>query len=199
MKTTIVAILGLLLLASGSQSQTEDGSDLEAYIEEIRASGISEMGRSHVRSVSGICSGSSILEYRVDETSGRYWPSYTSATCPKPNADTVEIKEWKMLRLSEADMLANEFTRFADADGSGFVTTKEAADFRWLVEYGYLVAQVIRDEGPNVDFVVRASGKDVEEAVSRMEEYKALARRITEAGVTGLPDITVADAGAPFE
>jgi hypothetical protein len=122
-----------------------------------------------------------------------------SATCPKPDADTAEIKQWKELRLSETDVLVNELKRFADVDGSGFITTREAGEFRRLVEYGYLVAQVIRDEGPNLDFVVRASGNDAEEAVRRMEEYKALARRISEAGVTDMPDITVADAGAPFE
>jgi hypothetical protein len=101
--------------------------------------------------------------------------------------------------LSEADILVDQLKPFADADDSGFVTTEEAADFRWLVEYGYLVAQVIRDEGPSIDFVARASGKDLGDAERRVEEYKALARRITEAGVTDLPDVTVADAGSPFE
>ena len=62
-----------------------------------------------------------------------------------------------------------------------------------------MVAQVIRDEGPNIDFVVRASGKDLEEAERQMKEYKALAQRITEAGVTDLPDVTVVGAGVLFE
>jgi len=199
MKTLVMAMLGLLMLSDTVQSQAEHGADLEAYLEEIRASGISEMGRSHIRSVASVCVGSSILEYRLDEVSGRYWPSYMSATCPSPNADTPEIDQWKKLRLSDAEMLVDKLKPFADADDSGFVTTKEATDFRWLVEFGYLVAQVIRDEGPSIDFIVRASGKDLEDAMGRIEAYKGLAQRITEAGVTHLPDVTVADAGSPFE
>lgn len=93
----------------------------------------------------------------------------------------------------------DKFKQFADADQSGFVTTKEAGKLRQLLEYGFLVAQVIRDEGAKMEFVVRASGKNLDEATQELESYRALARRIAEAGVTNLPDVTVADAGSPSE
>jgi hypothetical protein len=104
MKTMVIAMLGLLVLSGTAQSQGGGGTDLEAYLEEIRASGISEMGLSHIRSIASICAGSSILEYRVDEVSGRYWPSYMSATCPDPNAEAPELEQWKKLRLEETSV-----------------------------------------------------------------------------------------------
>jgi hypothetical protein len=199
MRTTLVAILAILALAGVARAQTEKGADLEAYIADIRASGVSETGRSHLRSVAGVCCGATILAYRKDEASGQYWASYTSATCPKPATDTAGIEQWKVLQRSKADELTSQLKPFADADGSGFVTTQEASDFRFLMEYGYLVAQVIRDEGPSIDLVARASGMDVDAAMHRIEAYKVLAQRIDEAGIAELPDVTLADAGSSAE
>jgi len=198
MKWTFVLVV-CVALGSGSPAQARGGEDLEAYIEGIRASGISEMGLVQLRSIAAICAGSTILEYRVDEASGQYWPSYRSTTCPRPETDTAGITEWKELRMTESQKLAGELKQFADADGSGFVTTAEASEFRRLVEFGYLVDQVIRDEGASLDLVARASGKSDEDAARDIDEYRKLARRINESGLTTLPELIVADAGAPFQ
>lgn len=193
MKAILVslAITPVMLTASGQP--LGDGADLTAYLQEIRTSGVSEFGKMQLNSVAGICSGATIFEYRLDKESGRYWPSYTSATCPKPGADPPEIEKWKRLTLSDTAMLVGKLKPFADFDASGFVTTQEASDFRWLVEYGYLVAQVIRDEGAKMEFVTRASGKDLTTASRDLARYQDLARKLAGAGITCLPDATVAD------
>jgi hypothetical protein len=198
MKTTIVAIVLLTTVFAGSRVRAGDGADLAAYLEQIRASGISEVGKADLATIASICAGGTLLEYRMDEASGRYWPGYMSTTCPKPNADPPEIERWKQLTRSESDVLVGKLKRFADADESGFVTTREASDFRFLVEYGYLVAQVIRDQGAKMELVVRASGKDLETATRDIARYRALASQLGQAGITCLPDVAVANAGAPF-
>jgi len=191
MRMAIIAVLSVVSLAGAVVSCAKKTSDLDTYIEEIRASGVSEMGRNQILFVASVCAGSVVLEYRADAASGRYLPSYTSTTCPNPGVDTVDLEQWKQARRAEAEKLVNSLKRFADADGSGFVTTDEAFAFRRSVEFGYLAAQVIRDEEAKLESIARASGIDLEEAARRVEEYRVLARRITEAGVGELPDVTI--------
>jgi hypothetical protein len=190
MRNAVFAMMCLLLAVGISQAQGEK-SDLEEYIETIRAWGMTETGRMQIRSVANLCAGATVLEYRKDDASRRYWPSYTSATCPKPDADPPEVERWKSMRMSEADRLVGGLREFADADGSGFVTTEEANDFRYLIEFGYLVAQVARDEGPGIDRVAQASGMEPADAQARLDAYQALANRITAAGVAELPQVVL--------
>jgi hypothetical protein len=67
-----------------------DPADLDAYLEEIRESGMTEMARASLRAVAGVYLGHLLLEYRLDEASGRYWPSYRSTVCANPAADPNE-------------------------------------------------------------------------------------------------------------
>jgi hypothetical protein len=181
-----VAIL-LSLVAVGSVAQVGEQSDLDRYIEEIKASGMSEQGRTHIYTVASICTGNLILKYHHDEASGQYWPSYSGTTCPKPDADTPEIARWKKLMISETDQLVVRLRPFADSDKSGFVTTEEASDFRFLIEFGILAGQVFQEESADLDTLSRASGIVVGEVADRLEAYRTLARRITDSGVTVLP------------
>jgi hypothetical protein len=189
MNRLLFAVLFVLASVAAAGAQQGKPSDLESYLESIRAARISEVGRSQILTIAGICAGATILDYRKDESSGRYWPSYTSATCPKPDADPPQVEQWKKLRLSESDVLTDKLKPFADTDGSGFVTTKEASDFRWLVEFGYLVNQVNREEGTSAALIARASGYDTGEVARKVKEYDALAHKIDEAGVTKLPQV----------
>ncbi len=180
---------GLVLFASFANAG--DGADLTAYIESIRASGMSESAQMHIRSIAGIACGASILKYIEDEESGRYWPSYTSATCPNPNADAPELTQWKKVKTDESSVLVPKLQPFADADGSGFVTTDEGTTFRYLLEFGYMAAQAMEEHGANYDAIARAAGTGVDAAEKRVHEYAVLAKRIAGAGIEGLPQIDV--------
>jgi hypothetical protein len=197
MKRSFVVTSTLVLLSLSAHSTSAgDGADLAAYIESIRASGMSEMAQSQIGSVASIVAGASILTFRANTESGRYWPSYMSATCPNPNADPPELTRWKTHKTDERSVVLQQLKPFADADGSGFVTTQEGGDFRFLLEFGYLAAQVIRDEAATVQAIARASGKDVADAEASLREYAALSKRITEAGVAGLPEVVIPGTGS---
>jgi hypothetical protein len=190
--TRLTLLCALFAVASHAERvQAGDGADLTAYIESIRASGMSEMGKSMISSVAYIASGATILSYRKDPESGQYWGSYMSATCPNPTADPPELTRWKQTKTDESASLVEKLKPFADADGSGFVTTKEGSDFRFLLEFGYLADQAIRDEGSQIETVARAAGLDVAATEARVREYTAIAKRISDAGVTGLPEISI--------
>lgn len=182
----VVAVGSLATAAPG------DGADLTAYIESIRASGMSENAQMQIRSVAGIACGASILKYVEDKESGRYWPSYTSATCPNPKADAPELTKWKKVKTDESAELVAQLQPFADADGSGFVTTEEGTQFRYLLEFGYMAAQAIEEHGPTIESVARANGTDIDATKERVREYVTMSARIREAGIQGLPELTVA-------
>lgn len=187
----LLTVAVFVAIAFSLPAFAEDSADLAAYIESIRASGMSEMAASNVRMVAGVLTNATILSYKKDPASGQYWTSYTSATCPKPDADDLELTRWKQSKVSESGMLLPKLKPIADADGSGFVTTPEAGMFRDTVEFGYLAAQAVRDDGPTIEAIARAAGRDIPAAEAKLREYATIAKRITDAGVTGLPVVDI--------
>jgi hypothetical protein len=190
-RSFVVTATFVLVSISIHSASAGDGADLTAYIESIRASGMSEAAQMQVGSIASVVAGATILTYQVDPESGRYWPGYMSTTCPNPNADPPELTRWKSLKTDESAVVLEQLKPFADADGSGFVTSQEGSDFRWLLEFGYLAAQTIRDEEATVQAIARASGKDVAATEASLREFAALSERITAAGVAGLPEVVV--------
>jgi len=193
MRTLRFALCAVALCATViTPAAAGDGADLTAYIESVRAAGMSETAQSQLRSVASIACGASILKYIEDKESGRYWPSYTSATCPNPNADAPELTKWKQVKKDETAETAQKLKPFADRDGSGFVTTEEGTDFRYLIEFGYLADQVAGEQAASLEAIARASGTDIAAAEKRVRDYAAISKRITDAGIGGLPQINVA-------
>ena len=186
-----LSCLSIAVVAVGSFASASpgDGADLTAYIESIRASKMSENAQSALVTVAGIACGATILKYIEDKESGRYWPSYQSAVCPNPTADAPELTRWKTIKVDESSALAQKLQPFADADRSGFVTTEEGMNFRFLIEYGYMAKQVMEEHEGSYDSIARAAGTDASAAEKRAQEYSALAKRISEAGIQGLPQL----------
>jgi hypothetical protein len=192
MKQVLSLALAVFLVTNlPHRAAAGDGADLAAYIETIRASGMSETATSAIRTVASIVSGATILSFRPDPSSGQYYPSYMSATCPKPDADEPELTQWKQMKTSESGALLPRLKPFADADGSGFVTTEEAMTFRYLVEFGYLAEQAARDEAPSMEVIARAAGKDAAATEVELRRYTTLSKRVADAGVAGLPDLDI--------
>ena len=130
--------------------------------------------------------------FEWDEASGRYWPSYHSANCPLPGADPEETAAWEEEQelAREADLAGVK--GFADADGSGFVSTAEGQDFRSLVEYGYLAAQLLEEGKTSIQELAAASGLSEPAARSRLDAYLAVVERDKASGSTLFPEIPYA-------
>ncbi len=190
MKMSSILLFFLVVFAPGAAT-AGDGPDLTAYIESIRASGMSENASMQIGSVASILAGGTVLSYQKDPESGRYWGSYMSTTCPNPNADPPELTRWKQLKTDDTSKVRQQLRPFADADGSGFVTTSEGSDFRYLLEFGYLAAQAIRDDGATIEAVSRADGKDIAATEARLRKYLALSKQLSDAGVKGLPEVAI--------
>jgi hypothetical protein len=182
----------VVLLAVPLAAHAGESSDLDTYLQEIRASGMSESAAGAVRFVVLLRLGQMVLTYEWDETAGRYWPSYQSTNCPLPGADPEETAAWEEEQeLARVADLAG-VKGYADADGSGFVSTAEGRDFRYLIEYGYLAAQLLEEGKTSIQELAVASGLSEPAARSRLDAYLAVVERDKASGSTLFPEIPYA-------
>jgi hypothetical protein len=188
---SVMATAIVVLSAAPDHVRSEDTAELTAYIESIRASGMTEGAQSSVRMVAGILAGATLLTYRPDPESGQYWASYMSTSCPNPNADPPELNRWKKMKIDESGVVLQKLGPFADMDKSGFVTSNEGHEFRYLLEFGYLASQALRDGEASVATVARAYGQDASATQAQLRKYVEVSTRITNAGIEGLPEISI--------
>lgn len=146
---TARAFLALILVIAGSAFAGEEmPADLRAYLEEIKAAGMTEDAASSLRTVAAIEVGASHLEITTDDSGKIYGRQYTAVFCPRPGMSEEARAE---LRKKQAEMDAkveSEMARLkplADQDGSGFVSTEEGYRLRRLYELGKSVLVVTAD------------------------------------------------------
>ena len=146
---TARAFLALILLATGSAFAGEEmPADLKAYIEEIKAAGMTEDAAGSIRMVAAIETGSTILEIKTDDKGKVSGHHYTTALCPKPGMSEEARAELRRQMDAMQAKVKSEMERLkplADRDGSGFVSSEEGARFRDLYEMGRGVLVVTAD------------------------------------------------------
>ncbi len=170
-------------------SQGDAPPDLTAYIAEIKRDMMSEDARSALRMIAGIRVGQTDLKYSNGSSGDRYSRSYRSTTCPRPGADPDAVAEWHAALGERVEEEVERLRAFADSDSSGFVSTTEGRTFRRLVEFGYLVKQIIQVEGRSIEAVSAAAGLTAEEAGQQLQEFDELASRMADNGLRPLPDV----------
>ena len=180
-------ILCISIFTHISCSERKVPKDLISYINKVKEAGISEVGEFQVKAVAYILSGATQISFRYDSLAGSYLPMYVSTVCPNPESDTKEEIEKKQIRLNLSDKISYELKKFADIDSSGFVSTEEATRFRSIIEFGFLVNQLIGEDKNNLNLIATASRKDTTTARKDIEEYLNLARKIRESGISGVP------------
>lgn len=146
---TVRAFLAVSLLAAGSVFAGEDmPADLRAYLEEIKAAGMTEDAAGSLRMVAAIETGESLLEIQTDEAGKISGRSYTARFCPRPGmSEEARAQLRKEMEEMEAKV-EREMARLkplADRDGSGFVSSEEGMRFRRLYELGKSVLVVTAD------------------------------------------------------
>lgn len=143
------AFLALALLATGSAFAGEEmPADLKAYIEEIKAAGMTEQAAGAIRMVAAIETGSTVLQIETDEKGKVSSHQYTAALCPRPGMSEEARAELRKQMDAMNAKVKSEMERLkplADTDGSGFVSTEEGGRFRNLYEFGKGVLVVTAD------------------------------------------------------
>lgn len=191
MKKSILAAMLLLMFAvpfarGGGAQET---GDLEQYIQSIRDKGMAEWAEADLRTLASILSGGSLLTFVKQDGSERLWNSYRSTSCPDPNADPEARAAWREREMAKANEIIARLKPLADEDASGFVSNVEGRRFRGIVEHGYLCAEVAKSPHADTALLAEACGLSLEQAVSRLDEYKATRVQLLELGFMDLPDV----------
>jgi hypothetical protein len=188
----VVASLGL----TGAPARAAgDARDLEEYLQQIRAWGMSESAHGALLMVAGIVNGYTLLSYSRDSTTGHWVRGYRSTACPLPRADSLALARWQS-EIGEKNAPVVELLRgSADRDYSGFVTTEEGRAFRDLVELGYFVDYLQTKESLGSEEVAKATNLTVQRLMDRAEAYNDVARRFNAGSAKRIPILEIVPGG----
>lgn len=146
---TVRAFLAFFLLAAGSVFAGEDlPADLRAYLEEIKAAGMTENAAGSLRMVAAIEAGESLLDIQTDETGKVTGRGYSARFCPRPGMSEearAELRKQMEEVNAKVEREVERLKPLADRDGSGFVSSEEGMRFRRLYELGKSVLVVTAD------------------------------------------------------
>ena len=181
-------MLAILLAIAGqvNATQTPDPPDLAAYIADVRAAGATEDAQGAIQMVAGIIAGDTVLEFRKGD-SGEYGNSYSSATCAKPGLSAEELASLRKEAADRRNPVFKALRLFADADNSGFISSKEGWSVRRTFEFGAKLAFLVEKEGRDKDRLcklLRVSGPEFD---ASLERYNALVKALAGVPVRYLP------------
>lgn len=184
---TFRAFLALTLLCAGSAFAGEEmPADLKAYLEEIKAAGMTEDAASSLRTVASIEVGATLLEITTDESGKVSSRGYTSRFCPRPGMSEEARAQLKKEMDAMEEKVKSEIARLrplADRDGSGFVSSEEGMRFRRAYETGRSVLAVTADGLRDGDKVAERLRMPVERLQSDLAEYAGIQ------GLAPLPEL----------
>ena len=186
-----LSLWATLVVSSMSVVLAQEPADLQEYLARIRDTGMSEWARGDLSVVAGILLGQTILDFRKDDSTGRLWPGYMSAICPNPNTDASEEAQRHRRLGAEREALVRQLKPFADTDSSGFVSTREGAVFRDLIEFGYLATYAAQMDGATVQAIARASALSEGDVTERLSAYREMAARMAAASIKPIPAVPV--------
>ena len=169
------AFLALALLGAGGAFAGEDmPADLRAYLEEIKATGMTEEAAGSLRTVASIEVGATILEIETDEAGKVSGRRFTSRLCPRPGMSEEARAQLKKEMDAIEEKVESEVARLkplADRDGSGFVSSEEGHRFRRLYEMGRSLLVVTEDGLRDGDRIAERLQMPVERLQTDLADY----------------------------
>jgi len=186
---TFLAILAVIPAALFSQNSA-DPADLQAYLKEIRQSGMSEMGKGALLMIAAIRNGYTELFFQ-QTPDGSYGMGYANLLCKNPNIDPDIARKEREVAEMKNGLEMVRLKPLADADKSGFVTSVEAMQFRQLVEFGYRIAYLAAQEHNDMQATCKAMGIFEDEVRQKLAEYRGLQERVNQLGLAPLPDVAL--------
>jgi len=170
-----VAVFLVACTCFGVGIRAEDPPDLVEHVETVRKEGMTEAAREDLTVVASIRTGSLQLRFVEADGPGELTPVYGGTSCELPGTEHGRVARLgaslRKATLEDRDTLR----AWADTDGSGFVSTAEAASFREIVELGYLAAWIVDRHGVSLDRIAAAAAVPPEEAEARIIRYNELA------------------------
>jgi hypothetical protein len=170
--------------------ESQDPLDMQEYIHQIRAMGMTEYAQMTLHTMADIRVGATEI-YFVRDSTGFYGMGYRSLACSNPAVDAATAQamkqEWSRKMEPEIACLRG----LADADSSGFVSSAEATSLRRLVEFGYKAAHVASAEDNDILILCRAVNSKEEDVRFLLEDYAKLQEKAKRGRIEPFPEVAV--------
>jgi hypothetical protein len=166
-----------------------DPPDFLAYVEEIRKAGETEEAQSALLSVAVIMVGDSILEFPKDPKTGEYGKSYHSTSCFLPGLSREERLKALKETSTRREPVLRRLREFADADHSGFVSTREGWEVRRTFEFGAELSALVPKEGTDRSVLCKLLHVTPAEFDELLKKYSSLAKAFSGMTVRCLPAV----------
>jgi hypothetical protein len=169
-------VIRFLVIAAflASVAALSSATELDDYIAHIREYAMSGDAEASLRTVAAYQLGHSTISFRPDESSARYWASYSSLSCPNPDASEDETAAWREKLSAESNAYILKVRSVVDTDESGFVSDVEANAFRSTIELGILAAQLSSKGDLTLELLASACGRSIEDVQDLLREYRRL-------------------------
>jgi hypothetical protein len=186
----ILLAIQVITPAAVVSQNSADPPDLQAYLSEIRQSGISEVGKGALLMVAALRNGYTELFFQ-QAPDGSYGMGFTNLLCKNPNMDPDIARKEREVAEMKNGLEMVRLKPLVDADKSGFVTTAEAMQFRQLVEFGYRIAYLTAQEHNDLQATCKAMGMSEDAVRQKLVEYRGMQERVNELGLAPLPEVAL--------
>ncbi len=178
----------LLLTATATSPAPPMPADLAAYVEEIRAAGMTGEARSSLLAVSTAISGENTITFPKDAASGQYGNHYRSnGVYHRPSAE--ELARMRQIAADRERLVTPRLRALADRDGSGFVSTREGSEFRRMFEFGLKAAFIISAENPSLERLCTLLNVTPSEASVLAAEYERVRSDLADVATVPIPSL----------
>lgn len=167
----------LLLAAVPVFAGEEMPADFRAYIEKVKAAGMTEDAESSLRTIASVEAGETVFTIDKDDQGKVVGQGFMSKYCIRPGMSEeamAKLKEERAEVEKKAQMEVERLKPIADRDHSGFVSSEEGYRLRELYFFGRQVREVTGDEPRDGAFVAEKLGRSVAEVRKMLAEYQEL-------------------------
>ncbi|HYN21997.1 MAG TPA: hypothetical protein VE078_13640 [Thermoanaerobaculia bacterium] len=172
------SFLGLFLLSAVAVLAGDElPADLREYIDQIKASGMSESAAGNLRMVAAAEAGEMVIVIEKDETGKYIGASYESKFCAKPGLSGELLAKLQEEQKKAEELSLKELERIkkvADLDGSGFISTAEGGQVRDLYFFAKFVQEFASDGVRDGNRIAERSGMPVARFRQKLEAYAGM-------------------------
>jgi hypothetical protein len=180
-------LLVFCLLASLLSCRTQGDSELEAYLNTIRQSRMTVEAQGSLRTIAGVRAKLRAIQFAKDESGDYYSTSWISLSCQRPDMDSAAIARHDAYVDSLIQTQMAVLRPLVDKDGSGFVTTEEAAEFSDLVVDQLLAMYISEVEHGSEEQFIRAKRLTPVRLSSLKSRYAVLHQKAVELAISDIP------------
>ncbi|HTQ81612.1 MAG TPA: hypothetical protein VMM92_16570 [Thermoanaerobaculia bacterium] len=137
---------------------------------------MSEVAAAELSAIAAVEAGSLTVSYERD-ADGRYFSIFTSRSCKRPGTSQPQLAAYRTEQQQATAVQLERLKELADADRSGFVSTREGTAVAQLVKFAWQATYITEQEGPDLPRVARAMGMPPQKFTERLWSYRNLLQR----------------------